>query len=55
MCELQSRPRAGLDRRFQTRRVWPSGAKAPSGQNAPGLAWSGIADQAPALGLDCIY
>ena len=49
MCELQSRPRAGLDRRFQTRRVWPSGAKAPSGQTR--LVWNRRSSPCPRSGL----
>ena len=39
----------GLDRRFQTRRVWPEGALAPSGQTR--LVWN--RRSSPARGLDC--
>ena len=39
----------GLDRRFQTRRVWPEGALAPEGQTR--LVWN--RRSSPARGLDC--
>ena len=39
----------GLDRRFQTRRVWPEGALAPEGQTC--LVWN--RRSSPARGLDC--
>ena len=51
MCKLQSRPRAGHDWPFQTSRVWSSGAKTPSAI----CDWSGMADHAPALSLDCRF
>ena len=49
-CDIYNPDRGqGLDRRFQTRRVWPEGALAPEGQTR--LVWN--RRSSPARGLDC--